>query len=181
MQNIMQAFIRHALQDAVAKAVEKAAVSKAEKAAREDGRNWRGNFHYLVSGYYTGLVIRYTGIPVTVFISMLAIWMKTTGDEAYIRAAGIAVFFLILILLTGKRMKMIVYWDGGIMFFDRAGNVIVQMPSTVIDQAVIKRTKIVFMWEGKNYKISVSPQDNESAVQEMLAFYEERHNRSVIR
>lgn len=171
MQNIMQTLVRHVMQEAVAKAMEKAAGVAAKRAAQKDGRDWRGNFHYVVSGYYVGLAMRYIGIPAVVFLILLAAGMWASGDDVYVRIIGMAAVFIVAICVTGKKMKMIVYWDGGIMFLDRMGNVIVQMPSTVVDQAVITGTKIVFTWDGVRYKIARNPQDNEKGVQEMLAFY----------
>ena len=70
-----------------------------------------------------------------------------------------------------RRMRVVVYWSGGILFLDRKGNEIVQMPSMVLHQAVIKRSKIIIPWEGKRYIIYRNVKDNEQDVREMLAFY----------
>lgn len=171
-QSMMQRAVQHAVQHAVTKAVEKAVAVKAKKAARMDGENWKGDFHCLVSGYYTGITFRYIGIPFVIFMILCVFGTWIAGEPVYtLIFALFAVLFVILMQITRKRMQMIVYWDGGIMFLDRRENVIVQMPSSVLQQAVIKRSKIVIHCDGKKYTILRNIQDNEQAVREMLAFY----------
>lgn len=172
MQNMIQRAVQHAVQHAVTKAVEKAISVKAQKAAQADGREWRGNFHCLATGYYAGLTLRYIGIPFIIFmiLCMLGTWIS--DEPMYTLLFGVfAVAYFILMQMAEKKMRIVVYWDGGIMFLDRKDNVIVQMPSSVLRQAVIKRSKIVIPWEGKRYTITRNLQDNEMAVREMLAFY----------
>lgn len=172
IQNIIQRAVEHAVQHAVTAAVEKVIAIKTKKAAQTDGQNWRGDFHCLVSGYYAGLTIRYIGIPFVIFIILCVFGTWITGELIYtLIFAVFALVFVVLMQISQKKMRVIVYWDGGIMFLDRGENVIVQMPSSVLGQAVIKRSKIVIPWDGKKYTINRNYQDNEQAVREMLAFY----------
>lgn len=171
-QNVIQRAIQHAVQHAARAAIEKAIAVKAKKTAQSDGQNWRGDFHCLVSGYYAGLTLRYIGIPFVVFMILCVLGTWVAGEPTYtLIFAVLAIVFVLLMQVAKKKMLMIVYWDGGIMFLDRKDNVIAQMPSSILRQAVIKRSKIVISWDGKKYTINRNPQDNEQAVREMLAFY----------
>lgn len=172
MNNIMQKLVQSVLQNAVSAAADKAIAIKARKVAQEDGQGWSGNFHSMVSGYYAGLTMHYLGTALIVILIVCMAGMWLTGDRAYLWRFSLlmAVFIIAMVIMKG-RMRVVVYWEGGIMFLDRRGNEIVQMPSQVLNQAVIKRSKIIIPWEGKKYIIYRNAQDNEQAVKEMLAFY----------
>ncbi|WP_270205037.1 hypothetical protein [Coprococcus sp. AM100_B19A] len=70
-----------------------------------------------------------------------------------------------------KMMHVIIYWDNGMVFYDKDGNEIVQLPRQAIEQMSGNNRKITIPWNGVEYKIVRNPFDNEKEVQEMLAFY----------
>ncbi len=172
MNNIMQKIIQKVTQGAVTAAVDKAIVKRARKVAQEDGRGWNGNFQSMVSGYYTGLSLQYLGtvLVVILVVSMAGMWFTGDREDLWVFFT-ITVLFVIIMVIVKRRMRVIVYWAGGIMFLDRKGNEIIQMPSQALYQAVIRPSKIIIPWEGKKYIIYRNIQDNEQDVKKMLAFY----------
>ena len=68
-------------------------------------------------------------------------------------------------------LYVIIYWDNGMVFYDKDGNEIVQLPRQAIEQMSVNNRKITIPWDGVEYKIVRNPFDNEKEVQEMLAFY----------
>lgn len=83
----------------------------------------------------------------------------------------IAVVCLVTRSYGMKMMRVIIYWDNGMAFYDKDGNELVQLPRTAIEQMTVKNGKITIPWEGKEYKIIRNPFDNEKEVREMLNFY----------
>lgn len=172
MNSMIEKIIRKVLQNAATTAVDKAIAARARKVAQADGRQWNGNFHCMVSGYYEGLAMQYIG---TVFIiigifCLIGMWAAGEGVFWWCFLA-VMIVFLIAVIRTKRRMRVIVYWEGGIMFLDRKGNEIAQIPSCALNQAVIKYNKIIIPWEEKKYIIYRNAEDNEQDVQKMLAFY----------
>ena len=68
-------------------------------------------------------------------------------------------------------MHVIIYWDNGMVFYDKDGNEIVQLPRQAIEQMSGNNRKITIPWNGVEYKIVRNPFDREKEVQEMLALY----------
>lgn len=165
----IERIIRRKLTETINQAVE----SKVEQIAGEDSINWTGDFCAVVSGYYVGILMQYCMLPMIVFCLLCAM-----GCGIAEGLMGYSVLFMIMAVICSwclwiskKRMVMLVYWDGGMLFMDRKGNILAQMPSEVLRQATIKKSKIKITWNEKDYVIVRNPKDNEEAVQEMLAYY----------
>ena len=93
----------------------------------------------------------------------------------------IAVVCLVTRSYGMKMMRVIIYWDNGMAFYDKDGNELVQLPRTAIEQMTVKNGKITIPWEGKEYKIIRNPFDNEKEVREMLNFYSPENSKWIAR
>ena len=153
MGHIVQRLVRNAIMQAVNQVIQK----KTQQEAAKFGNEWKGSFHCLVSGYYSGMTVKYLMLPFAVFCS---IWFLV-----------IAVVCLVTRSYGMKMMRVIIYWDNGMAFYDKDGNELVQLPRTAIEQMTVKNGKITIPWEDKEYKIIRNPFDNEKEVREMLNFY----------
>ena len=83
-------------------------------------------------------------------------------------ACAIAMFVYTIVLQ--KNMWVILYWEGGLLFMDRGGNMVSKIPSNALSQVKFKG-KIIIPYNGKKYVIVRFKNDNEKDVQEMLQFY----------
>ena len=84
-------------------------------------------------------------------------------------ACAIAMFVYTIVLQ--KNMWTIVYWEGGLLFMDRGGNMVSKIPSSALSRVKFKGRKIIIPYNGKKYVIVRFKKDNEKDVQEMLQFY----------
>ena len=84
-------------------------------------------------------------------------------------ACAIAMFVYAIVLQ--KNMWTIVYWEGGLLFMDRGGNMVSKIPSSALSRVKFKGRKIIIPYNGKKYVIVRFKNDNEKDVQEMLQFY----------
>ena len=84
-------------------------------------------------------------------------------------ACAIAMFVYTIVLQ--KNMWTIVYWEGGLLFMDRGGNMVSKIPSSALSRVKFKGRKIIIPYNGKKYVIERFKNDNEKDVQEMLQFY----------
>ncbi|MFQ9454192.1 hypothetical protein DW116_13765 [[Ruminococcus] lactaris] len=84
-------------------------------------------------------------------------------------ACAIAMFVYTIVLQ--KNMWTIVYWEGGLLFMDRGGNMVSKIPSSALSRVKFKGRKIIIPYNGKKYVIVRFKNDNEKDVQEMLQFY----------
>lgn len=152
MGHIVQRLVRNAIMQAVNQVIQK----KTQQEAAKFGNEWKGSFHCLVSGYYSGMTY--------------SIWFLV-----------IAVVCLVTRSYGMKMMRVIIYWDNGMAFYDKDGNELVQLPRTAIEQMTVKNGKITIPWEGKEYKIIRNPFDNEKEVREMLNFYSTENSKWIAR
>ena len=74
-------------------------------------------------------------------------------------------------IVLQKNMWVILYWEGGLLFMDRGGNMVSKIPSNALSQVKFKGRKIIIPYNGKKYVIVRFKNDNEKDVQEMLQFY----------
>jgi len=168
MGHIVQRLVRNAIMQAVNQAIQK----KTQQEAAKFGNEWKGSFHCLVSGYYSGMTVKYLMLPFAIFCILCAVGSGIAGGLTYsIWFIVIAVVCLVTRSYGMKKMRVIIYWDNGMAFYDKDGNELVQLPRTAIDQMTVKNSKITIPWEGKEYKIIRNPLDNEKEVREMLGFY----------
>ena len=84
-------------------------------------------------------------------------------------ACAIAMFVYTIVLQ--KNMWTIVYWEGGLLFMDRGGNMVSKIPSSALSRVKFKGRKIIIPYNGKKYVIVRFKNDNEKDVQERLQFY----------
>ena len=84
-------------------------------------------------------------------------------------ACAIAMFVYTIVLQ--KNMWVILYWEGGLLFMDRGGNMVSKIPSSALSRVKFKGRKIIIPYNGKKYVIVRFKNDNEKDVQEMLQFY----------
>ena len=161
MGHIVQRLVRNAIMQAVNQAIQK----KTQQEAAKFGNEWKGSFHCLVSGYYSGMTVKYLMLPFAIFCILCAAGSGIAGGLTYsIWFIVIAVVCLITRNYGMKKMRVIIYYD-------KDGNELVQLPRTAIDQMTVKNSKITILWDGKEYKIIRNPFDNEKEVREMLNFY----------
>lgn len=164
--------LQHQVQRRITKAVNQAIQEKAQQEAQKMENNWKGSFHCLVSGYYAGLTVSYMLLPFVIILILCAVGCIITEGIGYgLVFFAMAVLFWLLQNYGRKKMRVIVYWENGMAFYDKDGNEIVQLPQMAIDQMTVKNGSIIISWEEKKYQIIRNPMDNEKAVQEMLIFY----------
>lgn len=168
MGHIVQRLVRNAIMQAVNQAIQK----KTQQEVAKFGNEWKGSFHCLVSGYYSGMTVKYLMLPFAIFCILCAAGSGIAGGLTYsIWFIVIAVVCLVTRSYGMKKMRVIIYWDNGMAFYDKDGNELVQLPREAIDQMKVKNSKLTISWNGKEYKIIRNPLDNEKEVREMLGFY----------
>ena len=99
-------------------------------------------------------------------------WLDRLGKT--LPSAIMAVLIVVCITLrivSQKKMQMIAYRKGEILFMDRKDTVIAQMPSYALNEAEINTWKVKIPWDGRFYLIERNPFDNGDAVKEMLHFF----------
>ena len=99
-------------------------------------------------------------------------WLDRLGKT--LPSAIMAVLIVVCITLrivSQKKMQMIAYRKGEILFMDRKDTVIAQMLFYALYQAEINTWKVKIPWDGKFYLIERNPFDNGDAVKEMLSFF----------
>lgn len=177
IQELVTRQVEHILQKMLTKVIDESARKKAQEMAENTGTSLNSNFHCVVSGYYVAILLQYLLIPIAILcILFIPIYGTTEQMWFNIYFIAMACFFLLLVLFATKRMLILIYWDGGMLLMDRKGNTFAQIPSSVWNQVVIiKKSRIIIPWNGKKYVILRNPKDNEQAVREMIAFYEERN------
>lgn len=118
------------------------------------------------------MTVKYLMLPFAIFCILCAAGSGIAGGLTYsIWFIVIAVVCLITRSYGMKMMRVIIYWDNGMAFYDKDGYELVQLPRTAIDQMTVKNSKLTISWDGKEYKIIRNPFDNEKEVREMLNFY----------
>lgn len=117
-------------------------------------------------------LIKYMMLPIAIFFILCVPICAMGGGFIYsVWFLVIAAVCLIVRRYGMKMMHVIIYWDNGMVFYDKDGNEIVQLPRQAIEQMSVNNRKITIPWDGVEYKIVRNPFDNEKEVQEMLAFY----------
>ena len=74
MGHIVQRLVRNAIMQAVNQVIQEAA---------KFGNEWKGSFHCLVSGYYSGMTVKYLMLPFAVFCILCAIGSGIAGGLTY--------------------------------------------------------------------------------------------------
>ena len=168
MGHMIQCLVRKAMIQAVNQTIQK----KTKQEAARLGEEWKGSFRCLVSGYYSGLTVKYMMLPIAIFFILCVPICAMGGGFIYsVWFLVIAAVCLIVRRYGMKMMHVIIYWDNGMVFYDKDGNEIVQLPRQAIEQMSVNNRKITIPWDGVEYKIVRNPFDSEKGVQEMLAFY----------
>ena len=135
MGHIVQRLVRNAIMQAVNQVIQ----NKTQQEAAKFGNEWKGSFHCLVSGYYSGMTVKYLMLPFAVFCILCAIGSGIAGGLTYsIWFLVIAVVCLVTRSYGMKMMRVIIYWDNGMAFYDKDGNELVQLPRTAIEQMTVK-------------------------------------------
>ena len=160
MGHIVQRLVRNAIMQAVNQVIQ----NKTQQEAAKFGNEWKGSFHCLVSGYYSGMTVKYLMLPFAVFCILCAIGSGIAGGLTY------SIWFLVIAVVCLVTRS-----------YDKDGNELVQLPRTAIEQMTVKNGKITIPWEGKEYKIIRNPFDNEKEVREMLNFYSPENSKWIAR
>lgn len=151
MGHIVQRLVRNAIMQAVNQVIQK----KTQQEAAKFGNEWKGSFHCLVSGYYSGMTVKYLMLPFAVFCILCAIGSGIAGGLTYsIWFLVIAVVCLVTRSYGMKMMRVIIYWDNGMAFYDKDGNELVQLPRTAIEQMTVKNGKITIHGKVKSIRLS---------------------------
>ena len=79
MGHIVQRLVRNAIMQAVNQVIQK----KTQQEAAKFGNEWKGSFHCLVSGYYSGMTVKYLMLPFAVFYILCAIGSGIAGGLTY--------------------------------------------------------------------------------------------------
>lgn len=177
IQEIVTRQVENILQKVLTKVVDESARKKAQEMAENTGTSLNSNFHCVVSGYYVAILFQYLMIPLAMLLLVVGIVDGRTEELSMrIVLIGSALLFLSLVVLARTHMFMLIYWDDGMLLMDRKGNTMAQIPSSAWNEVIIvKKSQIIMPWNGKKYVIVRNPKDNEQAVREMIAFYEERN------
>ena len=170
MVNLIQMIVAQAATTAFEVIMQKKTLDLIESSEKE----WNENFRYFVSGYYEGIAIRYLWPVLCIFLVLCTIGSYISGSEnwgysLFFMACAIAMFVYTIVLQ--KNMWVILYWEGGLLFMDRGGNMVSKIPSNALSQVKFKGRKIIIPYNGKRYVIVRCKNDNEKDVQEMLQFY----------
>lgn len=75
MGHIVQRLVRNAIMQAVNQVIQ----NKTQQEAAKFGNEWKGSFHCLVSGYYSGMTVKYLMLPFAVFCILCAIGSGIAG------------------------------------------------------------------------------------------------------
>ena len=75
MGHIVQRLVRNAIMQAVNQVIQK----KTQQEVAKFGNEWKGSFHCLVSGYYSGMTVKYLMLPFAVFCILCAIGSGIAG------------------------------------------------------------------------------------------------------
>ena len=81
MGHIVQRLVRNAILQAVNQVIQK----KTQQEAAKFGNEWKGSFHCLVSGYYSGMTVKYLMLPFAVFCILCAIGSGIAGGRGQCR------------------------------------------------------------------------------------------------
>ena len=89
------------------------------------------------------MTVKYLMLPFAVFCILCAIGSGIAGGMTYsIWFLVIAVVCLVTRSYGMKMMRVIIYWDNGMAFYDKDGNELVQLPRTAIEQMTVKNGKV---------------------------------------
>lgn len=113
-------------------------------------------------------------VPMIIALLICLAGMTLSGQTDVVLESIMAVLIVVCIFLrivSQKKMQMIAYRQGEILFMDRKDTVIAQMPSYALNEAEINTWKVKIPWDGKFYLIERNPFDNGDAVKEMLSFF----------
>ena len=86
MGHIVQRLVRNAIMQAVNQVIQ----NKTQQEAAKFGNEWKGSFHCLVSGYYSGMTVKYLMLPFAVFCILCAIGSGIAGGLTY------SIWFLVI-------------------------------------------------------------------------------------
>ena len=122
MGHIVQRLVRNAIMQAVNQAIQK----KTQQEAAKLGNEGKGSFHCLVSWYYSVMTVKYLMLPFAIFCILCAAGSGLAGGLTYrIWFIVIAVVCLVTRSYGMKKMRVIIYWDNGMAFYDKNGNELV--------------------------------------------------------
>ena len=151
MGHIVQRLVRNAIMQAVNQAIQK----KTQQEAAKLGNEWKGSFHCLVSGYYSGMTVKYLMLPFAIFCILCAAGSGIAGGLTYsIWFIVIAVVCLVTRSYGMKKMRVIITGTMAWRFYDKDGNELVQLPRTAIDQMTVKTVRSPSHGKGKSIRSS---------------------------
>lgn len=105
MGHIVQRLVRNAIMQAVNQVIQK----KTQQEAAKFGNEWKGSFHCLVSGYYSGMTVKYLMLPFAVFCILCAIGSGIAGGLTY------SIWFLVIAVVClvtrsyGMKMMRVIF------------------------------------------------------------------------
>ncbi len=172
--HFLQRMVAKAVSEALTQAMNRKLQKQTDELVQENEDSTGGAYHFLVSGYYRGLQMKIFSIPMIIALLICLAGMTLSGQTDVMLESIMAVLIVVCIILrivSQKKMKMIAYRQGEILFLDNKDTVIAQMPSYALNEAEINTWKVKIPWDGKFYLIERNPFDNGEAVKEMLRFF----------
>lgn len=84
------------------------------------------------------------------------------------------ILLFLLIFITYKRTKkmyLLAYWQSGLIFYNRKGRQIVQIPLVYVRKSIIKANKIIIPYHQETWIIEKNKNDNLKEVEKMLLYF----------
>ena len=165
----------HIIQELITKAIEKQAekiiTKKTSKQIQKDANTFN-KAHLFVSGYYQAYAFLLV-LPILIIVLLLCIFIQFKAKHLDMVIACLILLFL-LIFITYKRTKkmyLLAYWQSGLIFYNRKGRQIVQIPLVYVRKSIIKANKIIIPYHQETWIIEKNKNDNLKEVEKMLLYF----------
>lgn len=165
----------HIIQELITKAIEKQAekiiTKKASKQIKKDANTFNKP-HFFVSGYYQAYAFLLV-LPILIVVLLLCIFIQFEAKHLDMVIVCLILLFL-LIFITYKRtqkMYLLAYWQSGLIFYNRKGRQLVQIPPAYVRKSIIKVNKIMIPYHQETWIIEKNKNDNLNEVEEMLLYF----------
>ena len=147
----------HIIQELITKAIEKQAekiiTKKASKQIKKDANTFNKP-HFFVSGYYQAYAFLLV-LPILIVVLLLCIFIQFEAKHLDMVIVCLILLFL-LIFITYKRtqkMYLLAYWQSGLIFYNRKGRQLVQIPPAYVRKSIIKVNKIMIPYHQETWII----------------------------
>ena len=131
--HFLQRMVAKAVSEALTQAMNRKLQKQTDELVQENEDSTGGAYHFLVSGYYRGLQMKIFSVPMIIALLICLAGMTLSGQTDVVLESIMAVLIVVCITLrivSQKKMQMIAYRKGEILFMDRKDTVIAQIQCT---------------------------------------------------